>query len=179
MVPLFTGFFRKKGLKKHSSRLQTGMIPLSGIHSATVLMDSQDSGAEKCIAEMRAFFRKAGVQPEILFIDTRSPRKRKEGPVTPEESTFLRKDMNWYGRLKNEVLSSRLGRQCDLYMDLTARDDYPVIFIARAVKARFKAGCTSSGDSPFDIAVTPPGQGEASSTEMFRSMAKLLESIRI
>ena len=155
------------------------MIPLSGIHSATVLMDSQDSGAEKCIAEMRAFFRKAGVQPEILFIDTRSPRKRKEGPVTPEESTFLRKDLNWYGRLKNEVLSSRLGRQCDLYMDLTARNDYPVIFIARAVKARFKTGCTSSGDSPFDIAVTPPGQGEASSTEMFRSMAKLLESIRI
>ena len=154
------------------------MIPLSGIHSATVLMDSQDSGAEKCIAEMRAFFRKAGVQPEILFIDTRSPRKRKEGPVTPEESTFLRKDLNWYGRLKKRLLKPFLDARQDLYIDLTGRQDFPVEFLATAVPAKFKVGCTGKGKNIFDMTITPPSGSEVSSTELFRGISALLMSVK-
>lgn len=179
MIPLFTDIFRKKGLKKFASGIQTGMIPLSGIHSVTVLLDSQDADVDRCTSSVRGFFRKAGITPDIHYMDLRSIRRqKKEGALTDAASTFTRKDLNWYGRLKNETASSFLKEKRDLYIDLTASNEYPVRFIATAFPARFKIGCTESDMSPFNIAVTPPSGGQTPTYEIFKEISALLGTIR-
>lgn len=179
MIPLLTDIFRKKGLKKFASRIRTGMIPLSGIHSVTVLLDSQDADVVRCTAAVQDFFKKAGIRPDIHYIDLRNRRrKKKEGDLTDAASTFTRKDLNWYGRLKNETASSFLKEERDLYIDLTARNDYPLQFMAAAFPARFKIGCTESGKSPFNIAVTPPSGGQTPTYEIFKEISALLGTIR-
>lgn len=177
-IPLLTDIFRKKGLKRFASKVRTGMIPLSDIRSAAILMDSLDDDTEACIKDIKDFFRKKGVQPEIRYIDTRSDRKKKGSSLTDPSVTFQKKDLNWYGRLRNASLHYVTEKQYDLYIDLTPRDDYTTLFIAWSIPARFKIGCFKPESSPFNIVVTPPGGASASIREIFRNMTGLLESIR-
>lgn len=177
MVNPFYYFLRKKNLKKYASGIKTGMIPLSAIHSAFILLDSSDDDISSCVSLINVFFHKSGIPAEIFYIDTRSRRERKNGKGTDPASTFRRKDLNLYGRLKKRRLLPLLKKKYDLYIDLTARCDYPVSFLACAMPARFKVGCTGIENNIFDLTVTPPSSSECSSSELFKGITSILSTV--
>lgn len=176
-VPL-AYFFRKKGLKKYGSTIKTGMIPLTSVQDVTVLLDSADRHMESSVKLINDFFRNAGIKPDIIYIDTRNKKARKKGAATDPIMTFERKDLNWYGRLKTRFLKSFMEAHQDLYIDLTVRDDYPVVFMSKVIPAKFKVGCIQSRNTPFNLTVTSPDPSDIDSTTLFKGIMDLLVKIK-
>ena len=168
--------FRKRDLKKYAWKARTGLVPISAMDNVFVLVDSNDPDADACVPLINGFFRKAGIRPDIFFI---ASGQRKKGRLkTNPVFTFLPKDLNWYGRLKKRLLKPFLDARQDLYIDLTGRQDFSVEFLATAVPAKFKVGCTGKGKNIFDMTITTPSGSEVSSTELFRGISALLMSVK-
>ncbi|MBO8482896.1 MAG: hypothetical protein IAB75_02090 [Bacteroidetes bacterium] len=178
MVSPLRKFFRTKALKKYASGIRTGIIPLSLMRDVFILIDSRDQNAATCVALIKEFFHRNGIKPDIFYIDTGTCKGRKKRLDTDPMYTFQKKDLNWYGRLRKNVLQSFLTAGQDLYIDLTIRNDFPVRFIGTAIPAKFKVGCTGKGKNIFDMTITTPSGSEVSSTELFRGISALLMSVK-
>ncbi len=67
---------------------------------------------------------------------------------TDKAKYFSKKNINWYGKPKNEDVDKFINKEYDILIDLSLISEYPIVYIASLSKAKFKVG-RYSGKSNF------------------------------
>ena len=177
MFTALKNFFRRKCLKKYASECETGMVPVSSVRSAAVLIDVQNGDFRKAESEVKEYFRKKQIPAEIIYLDTYRYKKGISAISSPE-STIYRKDLNWYGKPSKAKQGALLSSNKDIFISLTQSNEFAAMFINTAYPAKFKIGCSSFDSDPFNIVVAPSKDADAGAVDIFRNIASILESIR-
>lgn len=146
-------FLRKNSLKKHSSKVETNIMPLSSIKSAVAFIDVEDTSFDACKNALMAFYRENNIKGDIFFFDFRKLSDT-ERLITSINTTILKKDLNFFGRPSKEKLSLMLEQQPDLFISLIDKDDYPIEYMAKCCDAKFKIGRRQLPNDVFDMVFT-------------------------
>jgi hypothetical protein len=66
---------------------------------------------------------------------------------------FSRKNINWYGKPKNENVDDFINKKFDLLIDLSLENDFPLEYIAAMSMAKFKVGRFTSDQGDYDFMI--------------------------
>lgn len=152
---------RRMALRRDQSKVQTHLLPLKKVQTATVFIDT--TGGEDPTPVLRAvqqFFEYQGIQLQVF-----SPEKR---------------DLNAIGRMKNRLRGThRHPRKEDLFISLAASpDNFAAEYEARCSTARCKVGRFQYPGNVFDLVVTAPDGSEPSQSAAFSAIKDFLTKIR-
>lgn len=170
-------YFRRRALRKYSSKVPTSILPLGEIRTATVVIDAQDRQFDACRQVIQAFFRENGIKGEIYFMDLRKIGKE-ERLITSASTTFLRRDLNWFGWPGAEKINLLRGSSTDLFICLLPDTEYLTQFIAKCSTARYKVGRIQQSGDTFDLVVSDPPGRPLTQTESFEAMKPYLKLIQ-
>lgn len=152
---------RSHRLRKYSSTLQTGFVPLGSIRKALFIIDAEDPSCDKCRKEAEDFCRRNGIHAEILYSDFRKFSKEVQ-PRTEAGRTLRRKDIGLFSLPKmKKMRSTVLSPDPDLLVCLSPDGRFLMEFIANAVKARFKIGRNIFPGDPYDLVIVPSERPDA------------------
>lgn len=156
MAFFLTTLLRKARLRKHASKLPTGLLPLRNVRSALVIADGTEPGCREYADRMTAFLKSNSVAVSVIFIDLRKIRKDTVVYVNGE-GTITRRQVNWFGMPKLKKTGHLFSSEADLLINLRSIDDYTGDFISKAAKAKFKIGTCDYPGNPFDLIVSGAG----------------------
>ena len=177
IISAIKSFLRKRALKKFRSQEPTSMMPLSSIHSATALLDSEDTSFDECKLLLQNFFRENDIKGEIFFLDMKKLGSG-ERLITSITGTILRKDLNWFGRLSKEKTAQVSSCESDLFISLVNNDDFTVEFISAITPAKFKLGRKQLPGHIFDMVISDPSGRTLAEAEAFQAMKSYLDKIK-
>jgi hypothetical protein len=166
-------FLRRRALRRSLSKIPTAIIPITDIHSATVLMDAADPSHEACAQAVQNYFKSEGVKVRIIYTCLKKLEKDFVPPVDRNATLFL-EDVDWCGRPSLSRLSFIAGPESDLFISLTGEKTYLSEFIASWFPARFKIGRFPL--SVYDVVLD--GREGQSQTEVFLSIENLFTKIK-
>ncbi len=171
------GIFRRQCLKKYSSTVPTGIVPVSGLRSAVAFIDVEDTSFDECKGLLVNFFREHEIKGEIFFFDF---RRLSEGErlITSIQTTILRKDLNWFGRPSKEKFGLMLKGEPDLFISLIKKEEFPIEFMAKCSRARFKIGRRQLPGNTFDLVVSDSKEKPVSQADLFRQILVYLDRIK-
>ena len=177
MFEAILNLFRKRSLKKYSSDVPTGIIPVEKLRSAVTFIDVEDTSFDECKHLIQAFYRDNDIKGEIFFFDF---RKLGEGErlITSITNTILKKDLGWFGKPDQEKIDRMLDGSPDLFISLIAKDDFPIDFMAKCSTAKFKIGRRQLPGNTFDLVVSDSPEKPCSEAEVFREMTRLLKKVK-
>ena len=170
------GIFRRSCLKKYASDVPTGIIPVSRLHSAVAFIDVEDTSFDESKGLLVNFFRENGIKGEIFFFVFRHLSEG-ERLITSIQTTILRKDINWFGRPSKEKISLMLKGEPDLFISLIGKEEFPIEFMAKCSRARFKIGRRQLPGNTFDLVVSDSKERPCSQADLFRQMLVYLGKI--
>lgn len=151
MYGLIRDFVRRKRLKKYASDIETGLVPLAGGSVVNVLIDVEEPGFDELKEDILVWGRKnPGLKVNIYFIDFRRLGKD-ELLLTSITNTILRKELDWVGMPDMGKIAPLVDEKSDVLISMADRHDFPVDFITRCSKARFKIGRHKYDGHPFDM----------------------------
>ena len=172
MLEKIKNYFFRRLLKKNACNGKTGLLPLSEISSAAVLMNVEDPEFEACKDVVIKYFKSKGIKCELYFLDFRKI-ERDELLLTSIQNTFIRKDLNILGLPSPEKLDKVVFKQpCDLFFSLVRNEEYTNVYISACIEARFKIGCVSYEGNPYDMVVSADSMSQS-----IKSAWQLLEKI--
>ena len=148
-----TNIFRRKRLKKYISDIETGFLPMSQIRTANVVIDVEEPGFDELKDTIMAWGRNAGIKLNIYFLDFRRLGKD-ELLLTSITNTLLKKELDWVGMPDLGKIAPLMGAESDLFISMVDNSDFPIDFITRCTKARFKIGRHDYEGHPFDMVLT-------------------------
>ena len=170
------GFFRRRALRKYASPVPTRILPVDQIRTAVAIIDVEDTSFDDCKLALQAFFRENGIKGELYFFDFRKIGSE-ERLITSITGTVLRRDLNWYGRPKAATAAPMLAAEPDLLISLIKGTDFPVEFMAKCIRARFKIGREQLPGNTFDMVVSEPQDKRVSQEEVFAGIRRYLKII--
>lgn len=176
MLDILRNYLRKRSLKKSASTVPTSILPLREIRSAVAVIDVEDTSFDDCKLALQAFFRENGIKGEIFFFDFRKIGSG-ERLITSITNTVLKKDLDWCGRPSREKIDLMHAAEADLFLSLIPGTPFPLEYMAKCSRARFKAGRVQLPGDPFDFVVTDPAGQPLSEKESFDAMLALLAKI--
>jgi hypothetical protein len=71
-----------------------------------------------------------------------------------------------------------LGGEPDLFISLLTTTEYPLEFMAKCSRAKFKIGRVQLPGDTFDLVIKDPEDRKYSEAEVFKELAKFMEKIR-
>lgn len=171
--------FRKKRLARYSSDVQSGIIPLSAISTVNVVIDVEEPGFETLKDNILAWGKQMGLKINIYFFDFRKLSKD-ELLLTSIQTTIIRKDLDWIGMPEPGKTGSLINEKSDLFISMVDNGDFPIEFISKCARARFKIGRYGFEGHAFDMIISGnPTDGLASdSRKIFEAIKDFLNKIR-
>ena len=168
---------RKRCLKTYESDSPTGITPVDKLHSAVAFIDVEDTSFDECKNLILNFYREHGIKGDIFFFDF---RKLGEGErlITSITTTVLKKDLNIFGRPSKEKIKLMLDGEPDLFISLIDGSDFPIEFMAKCSKARFKIGRRQLPGNTFDLVVSDTKEKPCSEADVFRAITTYLAKIK-
>ena len=174
---MIKAFLRRWSLRKSASTEPTGLLPLQAVHSAVAFISVEGQDFEACKNDILAFYRNHGIKGSVFFFDFRNIEKG-ERLITSIATTVLKKDLNWYGQPSPEKTRLMLEGEPDLFISLLPANSYPLEYMVRCSRARFKVGRQQLPGNVFDLVVLDPADNALSQQEAFREIVKLLDTVR-
>ena len=168
---------RQWSLRKSASTEPTGLLPLQAVRSAVAFISVEEQDFEACKNDILAFYRTHNIKGSVFFFDFRRIEKG-ERLITSITTTVLRKDLNWYGQPSPEKTRTMLEGEPDLFISLLPANSYPLEYMARCSKARFKVGRQQLPGNIFDLVVLNPADKKLSQREALEEIIKLLETVK-
>lgn len=153
MYGLIRNIVRRNRLKKYASNLETGLLPMSQISTVNVVIDVEEPGFDELKDDILAWGRAAGVKMNLYFLDFRRLGKD-ELLLTSITNTLLKKELDWVGMPDLGKIAPLMGAESDLFISMVDNCDFPINFITRCTKARFKIGRHDYEGHPFDMVLT-------------------------
>lgn len=172
-------FFRKRKIKKYISDIPTGILPLSEISTVNVVIDVEEPGFDVLKEDILAWGRKQGIKVNIYFFDFRK-LGQEELLLTSITTTIIKKELDWLGTPDLDKLSGLLEEPSDLFISLIENGNFPIEFVSRCAKARFKIGrCPFQGHA-YDMVISgsPTEDLRSDVRRIFAGMTEFLEKVR-
>ncbi len=161
---------RAISLHKHHSERETGLTPLSKLHSVMLLLDADDDSAGKCALAAKKYFAAKGLECKAYAFSGEKEHVAVEGTTL-----LLKRNFNWFGRPKRSRRSPAVDFEADLFIDLTASGIYATEYCARCCKAGFKISRKQTKDSIFNLVIESDGYGSA---EVLENLIPLIETVK-
>lgn len=179
MIESVKDIFRRRKLKKYASDVQTGFIPMSDVSVVNVLVDVEEPGFDALRQEILAWGRSINAKVNIYFFDFRKLGKD-ELLLTSIQTTILKKELDWLDTPDLKKVAPLIDEQSDLFISMIDSMDYPVVFLCKCTKARFKIGRRGYEGHAFDMVVTGNETAElrSDSLKIFNAIKDFLNKIR-
>ena len=146
-------YFRDRKLRKYASPLATGLVPLSDIRTVNAVVDVEETGFDLLKEDILAWGKSNGLKVNIYFFDFRKLGKD-ELLLTTIDKTLLRKGLDWLGTPNVEKISSLMEEKSDLFISMIENGDFPIEFISKCAKARFKIGRCGFPGHAYDMVIS-------------------------
>ena len=153
MFDTIKSIFRKRKIGKFVSYVQTGLLPFSKISTVNVVLDVEEPGFDVLRAQILEWGRKAGVKLNIYFFDFRRLDKE-ELLITSIQTTIIKKELDWIGTPDVSKVIGLIGEKSDLFISLIDNGDFPIEFISKCAKARFKIGRCGFPGHAYDMIIS-------------------------
>ena len=179
MLDSIKNFFRQRALRKFISTEPTSILPLSQIKTANVIIDVEEPGFDILKEDILAWGRATGIEVSIYFFDFRK-LGQEELLLTSITTTIIKKELDWLGTPDLGKLSGLLEEPSDLFISLIENGSFPIEFVSRCAKARFKIGrCPFQGHA-YDMVISgsPTEDLRSDVRRIFAGMTEFLEKVR-
>jgi hypothetical protein len=150
MFKSIKNFFRNRKIKKISKAIPTGIMPLSDISTVNVIIDVEEVGYDTLKENILAWSRNHGLKTCIYFFDFRKLGAN-ELLLTSIQTTIAKRDLNWLGMPAYEKVAPLIETESDLFISLIDNGDFPIDFIAKCARARFKIGRNAYPGHVYDM----------------------------
>jgi hypothetical protein len=167
MFDFIKNIFRKRKIGRFISDVPTGLIPMKNISSVNVIMDVEEPGFDLLKADIMSWARQEGLNINIYFFDFRRLDKE-ELLITSIQTTIIKKELDWIGTPEISKVMGLMGEKSDLLISLIDNGDFPIDFISKCTKARFKIGRHDYPGHAFDMIIS------GSQTADLRSDSRLI-----
>ena len=171
-------FFQDRKLRKYVSDVPTGILPLKEIRTVNVVIDVEETGFDLLKEDILAWGKSLGIKVNIYFFDFRKLGKD-ELLLTTIDKTLLRKGLDWLGTPNILKLTNLFEEKSDLLISMIDNGNYPIEFLSKCAKARFKVGrCAFSGHA-FDMIVSGAANEDlrSDSRQIFQEITEFLLKI--
>lgn len=179
MFRLIRDFVRRKRLEKYASDVETGLVPMSDIRSVNVVIDVEEPGFDVLKEDILAWGRTAGLKVSIYFFDFRRLGKD-ELLLTSITNTILKKELDWTGMPDLGKTAALIDEPSDLFISMVDNGEFPIDFLTRCTKARFKIGRHAYKGHPFDMILSGGETADLRSDarKIFAAITEFITKIR-
>ena len=179
MIDTIKDLFRRRKLKKHASDVPTGFLPMSEIYTVNVMIDVEEPGFDALREDILAWGRSIKAKVNIYFFDFRRLGKE-ELLLTSIQTTILRKELDWTDAPEVKKVANLLEEQSDLFISMIDNGDFPIEFLSKCAKARFKIGRKGFEGHAYDMVVTGGETAElrSDSRKIFAAIKDFLTKIQ-
>ena len=150
MFEFVKNFFRRRKIRKFASQIETSFLPIEAIATINAVIDVQETGFDQLKEDLLSWGRRKGIKVNVYFFDFRKLKKG-EQLLTSIDKTFLRKELSWIGTPSLGKAAPILMEESDLFISLIDNGDFPIDFISKCAKARFKIGRYAYDGGAFDM----------------------------
>ena len=178
MLDVILRFFRDRKIQKFLSDVPTGIRSLRNISSVNVIIDVEEPGFELLKEDILAWGRQKGLKINIYFLDFRKLGKE-ELLLTSITTTILRKELDWIGTPEFSKVGTLLYEHSDLFISLIDNGDFPIEFLSKCSKAKFKIGRYGFDGHVYDMVFTgnPTEDLRSDARRIFAAMTGFIEKI--
>ena len=178
MFDVILRFFRDRKIQKFLSDVPTGIRSLRTISSVNVIIDVEEPGFELLKEDILAWGRQKGLKINIYFLDFRKLGKE-ELLLTSITTTILRKELDWIGTPEFSKVGTLLYEHSDLFISLIDNGDFPIEFLSKCSKAKFKIGRYGFDGHVYDMVFTgnPTEDLRSDARRIFAAMTGFIEKI--
>ena len=171
--------FQRKRLAKFASNVPTGLLPLSDISSVNVVIDVEEPGFDKLKDDILAWGKQVGLKVNIYFFDFRKISKD-ELLLTSIQTTIIKKELDWIGMPEFSKIGNLLYEQSDLFISMVDNGDFPIEFLSKCAKARFKIGRFGFPGHSYDMVISgnPTEDLRSDARHIFAAIKEFLTKIR-
>ncbi len=172
-------FFRRRRIRKYCSGIPTGFVAMQGISSANVIIDVEEQGFDLLKEDILVWGRQNGIKVNIYFFDFRKLGKD-ELLLTSIQTTIIKKELDWIGMPPFAKVEPLIQEPSDLFISLVDNGNFPIEFLSKCAKARFKIGRRGfEGDAYNMVVVGNRSEGlNSESREIFRTITEFLTKIK-
>ena len=179
MFEFVKNFFRRRKIRKFASQIETSFLPIEAIATINAVIDVQETGFDQLKEDLLSWGRRKGIKVNVYFFDFRKLKKG-EQLMTSIDKTFLRKELSWIGTPSLGKAAPILMEESDLFISLIDNGDFPIDFISKCAKARFKIGRYAYDGDAFDMIFHGGAREELRGDvcKIFEELTEFLEKIR-
>ena len=179
MFESILGFFRKRKIRKYISDIPTGILPLSEISTINVVIDVEEPGFDVLKEDILAWGRKQGIKVNIYFFDFRK-LGQEELLLTSITTTIIKKELDWLGTPDMNKISALMEEPSDLFISLIENGNFPIEFVSKCARSRFKIGRFHFPDHAYDMVISgsPTEDLRSDVRRIFAGMIEFLEKVR-
>lgn len=179
MLDSVKDIFRKRKLKKYASDVPTGFLPLSEVRTVNVIIDVEEPGFDALREDILSWGRSLNGKLNIYFFDFRRLGKE-ELLLTSIQTTLLKKELDWIDTPDIKKVSALIDEPSDVFISMIDNGDYPIDFLSKCAKARFKIGRRGYEGHAYDLVVTGNETAElrSDSRKIFAAIREFLTKIR-
>lgn len=149
MDSLLKTLVRKHDLKKHRSKVRSGLVPLSRIKSAAVFLDGTRPDSSALMDRVRRYFSGHGIKVTICCTCFTDSPMLSEG--SPDTVFIHNNDIHWTGRQKRDKKVMPIPEDSDLIVSLLYPDPYVCEYAVLCSDAKFKVGRTRLKSNAYDF----------------------------
>lgn len=179
MFDSILNIFRKRKIRKYLSDVPTGFLPLDKISTVNVVIDVEEPGFDLLKEDIMAWGRQNGLKVNIYFFDFRKLGKD-ELLLTSIQTTIIKKELDWLGTPDFSKAGALLFEPSDLFISMVDNTDFPIEFLSRCSKARFKVGRCGFEGHAYDMVLygSPTEDLRSDSRQIFTAITDFLQKIR-
>jgi hypothetical protein len=179
MLDPIKDFFRKRKLRKFISTEPTSLLPLSAIKTANVVIDVEEPGFDILKEDILAWGRSEGIDVNIYFFDFRKLSKD-ELLLTSINTTIIKKELNWFGMPTPAKVGELFREKSDIFISMVANGDFPIEFVSKCARARFKIGRYEFEGHAYDMIMAGSAVEDlrSDSREIFAAITEFLKKIQ-
>ena len=171
--------FRKRKIRRLASDIPTGFIPLSEISSVNVVVNVEEPGFDLLKEDILAWGRQSNIKVNIFFFDFRKLGKE-ELLLTSIQTTLLRRELDWLGTPDLAKVAPLIEDKSDLFISLIENGDFPIDFLSKCAKARFKIGRHAYDGNVYNMVLSgsPTADLRSDAREIFANITDFLGKIQ-
>ena len=171
--------FRKRKIRKFISDVPTGFVPLDKISTVNVVIDVEEPGFDLLKEDILAWGRQNGLKVNIYFFDFRKLGKD-ELLLTSIQTTIIKKEIDWIGTPDLNKTGALLNEQSDVFISMVDNGNFPIEFLSKCAKARFKIGRCGFEGHAYDMVMVgnPTEDLRSDSRQIFSAITEFMTKIR-
>ena len=179
MFRFIVDFFRKRKIRKHHNDIPTGFLRMHEISTANVVIDVEEPGFDTVKEDILAWGRQNGIKINIFFFDFRKLGKD-ELLLTSIQTTIIKRELDWLGTPDLTKVAPLLTEESDLFISLVNNGNFPIDFLSKCTKARFKIGRYSYEGHAFNMIFSgsPKEELRPEARDIFAKITEMLKLIQ-